>query len=220
MSNFKEVEFKYNAKDIPRSLFDEAVRSLDSNIKKELCLFASSENGKDSVDHYFSTDDDRFMRWREGQDKNGVKTWELTSKVKLNDSNNNIRDEVNITLNARDMTIGKAKEFSDHHNCKYDFSIKKDVQIYWVDNIVLSHYTVFDIYGKELNVFMEIEADESYAWDSTEQAVDVISEWEKKLAPLGITYQHRIKKSLYEFYTGKTSITYENLLETRNTSND
>lgn len=204
MSDFKEIEFKYYAHEIKRSKFDKIVKGI-GGIKKELCLFADAENGKDSVDHYFTAPDTgRFMRWREGQDKNGNKTWELTSKIKLNDNNNNVRTEVNIGLNAKNMNLHKAKEFSDHHSCDYDFSIKKDVQIYWMNApIVLSHYTTFDLDKNELNTFMEIEADEEYSWESEDHALQVISEWEKKLSDLGITAQNRIKRSLFEFYTGK-----------------
>jgi len=210
MSDFKEIEFKYFAHDISRARFNSAVKSI-GGIKKELCLFASSTNGKDSVDHYFTFFDatvdagnQRFMRWREGQTDKGVKTWELTSKIKLNENNNNVRSEVNISLNAKDMSIEKAVEFSSHHGCVYDFSIKKDVQIYWMeDPIVLSHYTTYDLNGKELNTFMEIEADESFSWKGETEALEMISAWEKKLQGLGITAQNRIKRSLFEFYSGK-----------------
>jgi hypothetical protein len=176
-------------------------------IKKELCLLSEAENGKHSIDHYYSNKlEARFMRWREGQDKNGAKTWELTSKVKTSDLNNNVRSEVNITLNARDFTISKASEFSLQHGCSYDFSIRKDVQIYWMGDIVLSHYTVFDLVGRQLNTFMEIEADETKDWKSEQEALDAIVLWEKKLSDLGITAQNRIKKSLFEFYSGNISI--------------
>lgn len=209
MSNFQEIEFKYYANKILRSDFDNIIKKI-GGIKKDLLLFSEAENGKHSIDHYYSNKTEaRFMRWREGQDKNGSKTWELTSKVKTNDLNNNVRNEVNIPLNARDMSLSKAIEFSSQHKCSYDFSIRKDVQIYWMGDIVLSHYTVFDLNGNKLNIFMEIEADESVEWESEQKALDAIVLWEKKLSVLGITAQNRIKKSLYEFYSGNITLKKE-----------
>jgi len=206
MSDFKEIEFKYYAHDIPRKKFDKVITGLpEGTIKGDLMLLAEADNGKHSIDHYFTAPDSaRFMRWREGQDKNNNKSWELTSKYKMTEKNNNVRSEVNIPVNAKDMNIKKAKEFSSHHGLEYDFSIKKDVQIYWMnDPVVLSHYTTFDMEGNVLHTFMEIEADEKHEWESEEQALEVISSWEKKLSDLGITAQNRIKRSLFEFYTGK-----------------
>ena len=212
MTNFKEVEFKYHAKDISRKAFDSLINKI-GGIKRDLCLHATTDNNKDSVDHYFTSfnkhipvGNQRFMRWREGQNKTGTKTWELTSKVKLSKTNNNVRDEVNIPLSATGMNFKKALEFSAQHLCGYDFSIKKDVQIYWLDKVVFSHYTTFTLEGKELHTFMEIEADESHNWASEEQALEFISEWEKKLVSLGITAKNRIKKSLFEFYSGKIKL--------------
>lgn len=203
MCDFKEIEFKYYADEISREAFDSAVKSI-GGIKKEQRLHSVSENGKDSVDHYFTNKDStRFMRWREGQTVSGNKTWELTSKIKLSDKNNNLRTEVNIPINSSGMVISKAKEFSKHHGCEYDFSIRKDVQIYWIGKVVLSHYTTYDYEGNKLHTFMEIEADESYSWESDEEALNEIVEWEKKLSCLNITPQNRIKRSLFELYTGK-----------------
>lgn len=196
---FCEIEFKYNAEEISRTAFNNLMKTFGP-FKKELQLFATSANGKNSIDHYYSNGE-RLMRWREGQDGNGSKTWELTSKARLSKLNNNKRKEVNVPLITKDMSIEKAAEFSEMHGLGHDFSISKDVQIYWADKVVFSHYTTFDMNGKALNTFMEIEADEKYKWESEEEAFEVITAWEKRLAPLGLTPQHRIKKSLFEFYT-------------------
>ena len=204
MHSFKEIEFKYNADQIKRESFDDFIRD-NCAITKEKELFAYCDTGKDSVDHYFSNksnpEDPRFMRWREGQDIKGTKTWELTSKVKLNGSNL-VRDEVNFSLSSADMSLEKAALFSSHHGCKYDFSIKSNVQIYWTEKVVFSHYTVFDTKGNELNRFIEIEANEAFGWASVEEAISEISVWEKKMNHLGISEQKRMKKSLFELYSG------------------
>jgi adenylate cyclase class IV len=215
MSNFKEIEFKYDSTSIGRGDFDAFLVNYRHLFKRELLLLAFPPNGKSSVDHYYS-DGVRFMRWREGQDNNNSKTWELTSKTKLNETNNVVREEVNITLHSKGMSLSKAKAFSEQHGLKYDFSIRKDVQIYWLEKVVFSHYTVFDFNGKELDIFMEIEANEAYPWKSEEEALEVIGEWEKTLAPLGITPRHRIKKSLFEFYTGKINITENEVINKEN----
>ena len=196
---FNEIEYKYDAENIDRTAFDSLVRSVGT-LKKELTLHVNPVNGKNSIDHYCSNGE-RFMRWREGQDANGNKTWELTSKRRLNKLNNNNRKEVNLPLNTKDMSLEKAVQFSEMHELEYDFGIIKEVQVFWMGKVVLSHYTTYNLTGKKLNTFMEIEADEKYSWESEEQAFTEINEWEKKLAPLGITPQHRIKKSLFEFYT-------------------
>jgi adenylate cyclase class IV len=188
-----EVELKFNAEGIERSNFDTLCKSLLP--KKEL-LLSSDGDGKPSVDHYF-TKGDRFMRFRYGSGK-----WELTSKLKTKEGNNNVRVEVNINLGSG-MSFEKAKAFSEIFGLEHDFTIAKDVQVYWFDKIVLSHYTCYDQSMKKLNTFMEIEADEAHRWESQEQALAEVVEWEKKLSSLGITPQKRIKKSLFEFYTTK-----------------
>lgn len=200
LSKFSEVEFKYNAENISRESFDSLAESFFP--ERHLSVGLKCINGKDPVDYYFTAPSgDRFMRWRFGCDDEGTPTWELTSKLKTSDKNNNVRSEVNIEINSRYMSIDAATEFSRHHGCEFDFAVKKDVQVYWMGDVVLSHYTTYDLDGTKLNTFMEIEADERLTWNSEEEAVSVISDWEKRLAPLGITSRNRIKKSLFEFYT-------------------
>jgi adenylate cyclase class IV len=188
-----EVETKYNAEGIERADFDKLCRSF--NPKKEL-LLSSDGDGKPSIDHYF-TKGEKFMRFRYGSGK-----WELTSKVKTTEGNNKVRVEVNINLGSG-MSFEKAEAFSAIFGLEHDFSIIKDVQVFWFDKIVLSHYTCYDKEMKKLNTFLEIEADEAYKWDTQEQALAEVVEWEKKLSPLGITPQKRVKRSLFEFYTTK-----------------
>jgi len=188
-----EIEYKYNAEEIARQAFNALCRSLSP--VKELLLDANNDN-KPSIDHYF-TKADRFMRFRYGQGK-----WELTTKVKTVVGNNKVRTEINIKLGPG-MNFEKAKAFSGIFSLEHDFSIIKDVQVFWFEKIVLSHYTCYDEQMKKLNTFLEIEADEEHEWDSEEQALAELAEWEKKLAPLGLTPQKRIKKSLFEFYTTK-----------------
>ena len=182
-----EIEYKYSAEDISKKDFIALAKSL-----KPTRTWSSRTSS--SVDHYF-TKKDRFMRFR----TNG-ENWELTTKLKLNDSNNKVRTEINIAL-APGKNFDKAKAFSAVFGLEHDFTIIKDVEVFWYDNVVLSYYTCFNESGKELNTFLEIECDEEHEWESEQQAFDVLAEWEKRLGKLGINPYKRIRKSLFEFYT-------------------
>lgn len=182
-----EIEFKYNAKDIKREDFDKLCKSL--NPKKELLVLP-----EDSCDYYFSKKN-KFMRFRKCKS-----SWELTTKVKHDDNNNKVRTEVNIKLGSG-MSEGKARAFAEVFNLKPDFAIKKDVQVYWFDKIVLSHYTCIDEADNKLDTFLEIECDESYPWKNIEEALAELGAWENTLSKLGINAQKRIRRSLFEIYT-------------------
>ena len=184
---FIEIEYKYNAKDIERANFNSLCKSLGP--KRELAVEADT-----SADYYFSKKD-RFMRFR--QHKNN---WELTTKIKHEDSNNKVRTEINIKLGAG-MSPEKAKAFSEVFGLKPDFTIKKDVQIYWFDKVVLSHYTCLSEDGRPLDTFMEIECDESYPWKTTGEALEELAKWEEIFSKVGLTAQKRIRRSLFEIYT-------------------
>jgi adenylate cyclase class IV len=186
---FHEIEYKYQAEDISRADFDKLAKSLKP-IKEW------SATGENSIDYYF-TKKDKFMRFRTSDSK-----WELTTKYKTADTNNKVRIEVNIKLGSG-MSYDKAKTFAGVFGLEPDFTIAKDVQVYWFDKIVLSHYTCLGEGGKKLDTFLEIECDESYKWESEEQALAELAEWENKLSSLGINAYKRIRRSLFEMYTTK-----------------
>jgi adenylate cyclase class IV len=189
-----EIEFKFNADEISRKDFCNLIEKKFKPIKT---LELQNPLDDDSGDHYY-TKGDRFMRFR----TDGKSYWELTTKVKQSETNNRVRVEVNIPLGKK-MTLNKAEAFADVFGLKHDFTIKKDVAIYWIDHIVLSHYICYDPKGKKLNTFMEIEANEEHEFSTEQEALDLLVEWEKKLEPLGINANKRIKKSLFEFYTNE-----------------
>jgi hypothetical protein len=59
------------------------------------------------------------------------------------------------------------------------------------------------VYDKELNEkqrFIEIEANEKFTWASEQEAWDEVLKYEKSFESLGITPQHRLRKSLYELF--------------------
>lgn len=189
-----EIENKYNAENITRKDFCDLI---EGKFKPKKELFVINPVDDDSGDHYY-TKGDRFMRFR----TDGKAYWELTSKVKLTENNNRVRTEVNIPLGKK-MTIDSAKAFAEIFGLKYDFTVKKDVAIYWIDDVVLSHYLCYDIKGKKLNTFLEIECNEEAEFESEQAAIDLLNKWEKKLEPLGINANKRIRKSLFEFYTNE-----------------
>ena len=171
--------------------------------KKELTVEANSPDGKDSIDYYFSNGK-RFCRWRQSHESDGSQTWELTSKKRTNSINNNIRVEVNLPLVAEGMNFEKAKLFSELHSLSFDFAIKKSAKVIWVDKVVISHYSTYNMKNKLLDTWLEVEADEHYPWANEAEAMAEVLDWEKRFAVLGITPQLRIKRSLFEIYSNFT----------------
>ncbi len=183
---FREVENKYRADEIPREAFNALVESF--NPIRSLTI------PRDVSRDYYFTSGTKFMRFRYSEGE-----WELTTKVKTEDTNNRVRTEVNVRL-GDDMTPEKAEAFARVFGLKHDFTVSKDVQIFYFKDVVLSHYTTYDG-EKKLDCFLEIEANETCSWESEEQALQAITDWEKKLSTLGLSPYKRIKKSLFEFYT-------------------
>lgn len=180
----KEIEFKYNAADISMEKFIE----LAKNLKPFKQLLVSSH------DDYFVDAKNNFIRYRH---RDG---WgELTIKRKMSDKNNNERIEVNIPTSGQNYEDTEA--FVNLLGYKHNFGIFKTSQIYWIDNIVMAYYVVYNKQTlKEEQRFVEIEADESHPWESEEQAWAHVEKYEKLLEPLGISSRHRMRKSLFEIF--------------------
>jgi adenylate cyclase class IV len=180
---FKEIEFKYDADDISLQGFKDLVEPLAPN--KTMLV--------SSYDDYFIDLAGNFIRYRY-HDSHG----ELTIKRKTTDKNNNERIEVNLPTQGNN--IKSVTAFVDLLGYKHNFGIFKTCQIYWVDNVVLVYYVVCDKELKELRRFIEIEADEEYAWESEDAAWDHVEKYERLLEPLGITSRNRMRKSLFEIF--------------------
>ena len=181
--HFKEIEVKYNADDIKLESFLKVIDTLP--VKKKMMV--------SSFDDYFVSSSNDFVRYRYTDDKG-----ELTIKRKLNDRNNNERIEVNIPTSGDNFKAVSA--FVDLLGYKYNFGIWKTCQIFWFDKVDLVYYVVYDKELKELRRFIEIEALEDVEWESEDQAWEEILKYEKLLEPLGITPQHRLRKSLFEIF--------------------
>lgn len=139
-----------------------------------------------------------FVRYRFSDDKK-VKRAELTTKRKLQGSNNYIRKEYNVRVdnNTKETVDGFITTGLGYD---YNFKITKYVQIYRFKDATLPFYTVIDESGKR-DTFLEIEVDEELLHTITEDdAWEIIKKYEAILAPLGITAKNRLRKSLFEMY--------------------
>lgn len=179
---FREVETKYSADDIKMEAFLRIIETLP--IRKKMMV--------SSFDDYFVKDAD-FIRYRYTDDRG-----ELTIKQKLTDKNNNNRIEVNVPTKGDNFKTTEA--FCNMLGYHFNFGIYKTCNIFWTDKVDLVYYVVYDKELKEQRRFIEIEADESLEWESEEAAWAEIVKYEKLLEPLGITPQHRLKKSLFEIF--------------------
>ncbi len=181
---FKEIEFKYDADDISMEKFIDMVEAMSP--KKRMLV--------SSYDDYFTDDKGNFIRYRY-HDSRG----ELTIKRKTTDKNNNERIEVNVPTGGDNFEATQA--FVNLLGYKHNFGIFKTCKIYWVENAVLVYYVVCNKHDlKEARRFIEIEADEEYAWASEEDAWAHVEKYEKLFEQIGITSRNRMRKSLYEIF--------------------
>jgi len=149
-------------------------------------------------DWYYTKPDGSFLRYRKAENDK-TKRAELTMKTRPEGSSNNIvRKEVNLRVDRNNF--GTVEAFAEMLGYNFNFKIWKMCHIYNFKDATLVFYTVRDDKG-EMTHFVEIEVDEDTIHKLTEsEAWDVIKKYERVLAPLGITYKHRLKKSLYDMY--------------------
>lgn len=132
---------------------------------------------------------------------------QVTWKYKPTGTSNNIqREEYNwdIKDNISDDVVIKQLERS---GMKFNFSIVKNCHIYKFEKATLVFYTVYDITDgkpKKTDSFVEIEIDEDLIRGLTrDQAFEIITKYEKLLAPLGISAKTRLKLALFPRYRRK-----------------
>lgn len=205
---FKEIEFKYDAKEIPLNFFTQIIEKNYSPFKR---LIVSS------YDDYFINSESNFIRYRHAglygssnTDHGSHSIWvkqelnqapELTIKRKMTQENNNERIEVNMSIVPQNFST--VEEFIKLLGYTHDFRIYKVCNIYWVDRVVICYYIVFDNNMRELNRFIEIEANEDLHFNDETEALKLITNYEIELNKLGLplTPEKRLKKSLFEMYT-------------------
>lgn len=152
----------------------------------------------ESDDIYYVDSKGDFARYRYSKSKDDKRA-EVTWKVKPEGATNNIRRlEINWRVDetpAKDIEAG-----IELRGFKRNFRISKIVHIYRLPEVTLPFYTVIDETGKMAH-FIEIEVREDLLHNLTEeQAWEIIKKYEAILAPLGISAQKRLRKSLFEMY--------------------
>lgn len=179
-----------------------------TEFKSIVGTLAASENAKfiyvEGPDEYYvNPNSEKFLRYRRpsfGLDNNRS---EVTMKIKPEGAkNNNQRREWNWRV---DPTAPETiREGIKDLGFVFNFSIWKTCHIYILADATLVMYTVYDTTsGKPTKTdnFIEIEVhEESIHEKSFEEAMAVITKYEKVLEPLGITARNRMKQSLYEMY--------------------
>ena len=189
---FKEIEYKYDAKNTSFKSFDKLMNTL--NFKEKLTV--------SSYDSFFTKDQhnpDDFIRYRYND-----LTQELTLKKKTSDLNNQNRIEIN--LNIKELDKIKIKTFLEMLGYFYRFQIYKTCFIYTFDKIIVSYYIVYDENINELGRFIEIEADEKYNWKNDDEAFQKINDFEKLFHTINITSKDRLTKSLFEMFVPRTTV--------------
>jgi hypothetical protein len=165
-------------------------------------------------DKYYTRPDNSFLRYRKGETDKGGRA-EVTLKQKtIGSLNNVIRKETNWRVDKTPMeTIHEGALMMGY---KFNFKIYKTCHIYKFKDANVVFYTVFA--EDSINHFLEIELDEDTIGKKTEeQAWEVIRSYEAILAPLGITYRHRLNKSLFEMYVKNSE---DNVVELKKVTNE
>lgn len=187
LPEFVEFEVKFR---VDGALVYEWKRLVESLSDKKDFLYLESD------DIYYVKDED-FIRHR-FDSKDLTKRQELTLKKKVTKHNNIYRLETNLRVDGN--SVETSADFCQKLGFERNFKISKYVHIYKFEDATLPFYTVIDEAGKMAH-FIEIEVEESKLSSMTEeQAWAVIEKYEKILAPLGITPQKRLRKSLFEMY--------------------
>lgn len=186
MSNkYKEVEFKYNAKDIKLTDFQKKMAELNPKF-----LIETS-----SWDFYYTNEVGESIRYRKSELKP-----ELTIKRKLDEDNNQKRIEINLGLaeGDHDETVD---EFVKLLGYKLNFKIYKSCFIYFFDDVDVVFYIVYDENMDEKGRFLEIEFLEEKAHESEMKDIfKSLHKYEKDLKKLGINKNNRIPYSLFEMF--------------------
>lgn len=188
---YKEIEFKYNADNIPLFKFVKVCEEMNP-VRN---FYAAG------YDHFYEKADekDAFCRHRCGVDIN-----QLTFKRKTVDKNNFIRTEHNIDL-AKTVDRAAIEALVKEFGYTYNSSIFKTCVIFQFEYYTLVYYVVSDGNFDQRGKFIEIEMAEDHNWANEEEAWNQLILIEKLLKTnLGITPQSRLKSSLFELYKKAT----------------
>jgi len=186
-SNFKELEYKYNAESVRLTDFQRMIDDLKEKYNYTHMLEASS------WDIYYIREgvDNDFQRFRNGM------TPELTRKFKENENNNWEREEIDLPLDPRRVTEKIVTKYVEKEGYTPKRRIFKSCFIHFFECVNYVYYTVYDEEMNEKGRYIEVEINKDKVND---HSMDLLKEHEKNLATLKITPQNRLRKSLYEIY--------------------
>lgn len=181
MDNFLETEYKYKSDNVSLTDFISLMNKVGYDKKLDIS----------SWDVYFRAkeDEDSFLRLRLSESP------ELTIKKKTKDTNNFVRIEVDVALNKDKLEENTVEKFAELLGYYKSTKLYKSCFVYWQNYVNYVYYIVYDSELKELNRYIEVEINKGSLGDK-----DHLNLAEKNLAVLGLTPQHRLKKSLYEIY--------------------
>jgi len=184
--------------------------SVDASLETRFKMHVSTQCGMtkffycEGPDEYFTLrGTNKFKRFRHATFPENLKK-EVTTKRKPDGAKTNIsRVEKNLVVTQNDDKLIRETIIDDGY--EFDFTIWKSCHIYSNHEVTLVFYCVVDTTpGTKFNeeYFVEIEVDEELIDTiTTEDAKAIIRKYETLMAPLGINYQKRLDKSLYERYT-------------------
>lgn len=182
----KEVEFKYDASNIPLNVFLAFCKK--SKFQNTITI--------SGTDYFYSNKDNRtFYRIRE--DNSGT---QLTFKSKTVKDNNFIRIEHNLNLKSNNTAKESAESYIQDLGYKYEGSLFKVCFIYFYDYYNIVYYVCYNDSMKELGRFVEIEMDENHPWLSDGEMFKELIMLEKMHKVLGLNKSVRLNDSLFEMY--------------------
>ena len=187
---YKEVEFKYDAKNITLDIYSTFL----NKSKYEKILTVSG------MDHFYGseTSENSFYRLREGAGE-----IQLTYKSKTVLENNFIRVEHNLELKEEKGAKQKAEAYINDMGYTYRGSLFKTSFIYTYDYYIVAYYLVYDTNHDFLGKFIEIEIKEDHPWASEEQMFKELVLLEKMHKDLGLKKSGRLNQSLFEMFMNK-----------------
>ncbi len=183
---FVEFETKYRVDD-PKILWD-FKHLVETQLGRKDFVYVQSD------DIYYVKNVDEFVRYRFAETD---KRAELTIKRKTGTGNNIIREETNLRVDGNDFAL--VENFVKNLGFVFNFRINKQCHIYHAPDATLVFYSVRDLENNKLAHFIEIEVTEGAGFTEDESWA-IIKKYEAALAPLGVTPQKRLRKSLYEMY--------------------
>lgn len=183
---FVEFEVKYRVED-PKLLWD-FKHLVERQLGRKQCIYIQSD------DIYYVKTADEFIRYRFSESDARA---ELTIKRKISDKNNIIREETNLRVDGNSFDL--VENFIKQLGFSFNFRINKQCHIYHGEDATLVFYSVRDLENDKLSHFIEIEVTEGAGFTEDESWA-IIKKYETALAPLGVTAQKRLRKSLFEMY--------------------